>query len=71
LIQTKQNKQKQPHEMSENINNKMKQFKKNIIAQHIKQTYPATQKEANCTARKTIKTRKWHREKPAKTKVQK
>ena len=46
----------------------MKQLKKNIIAQHSKQTYPATQKEANCTARKTIKTRKWHREKPAKQK---
>ena len=51
-----------------NQQKKMKQRKKNIIAQHNKKKYPATQKEANCTARKTIKTRKWHREKPAKNK---
>ena len=40
----------------------MKQLKKNIISQHIKRKYPATQKEANCAARKAIKTRKCHRE---------
>ena len=33
----------------------MKQHKQNMVAQHNKQKYRATQKYANCTARKTKK----------------
>ena len=44
----------------------MKQRKTNITGQHNNPKYPTPQKEANYAAKKTKKTRKWHREKPAK-----